>query len=111
VLPIWADARLAAASPGSAAAVTGILRACMEGVPSAAAAAATARGAAGARAAPAPDPAVVAPMMEMGFSEARVLEALRRVRALHGPWVPDLATHLGGPGITFSTFCCKGAVI
>jgi hypothetical protein len=74
VLPVWSSSGQAL-TPSHAAAITAILKRCTESVQ-----APLAAGRAG-RAGLTPDPQIVQQVVEMGFSEARVQEALRRVRA------------------------------
>ena len=73
---MWASPRLAACSAPVASAVIGVLTHCAEG-PQAASAAAG-RGATG-RSAAAPDAGLVQQIVEMGFTQRRAEDALRRV--------------------------------
>ncbi len=73
VLPVWSNPLLASGSPQNTGAVTSILKHCKEAVTSPASRS-------GARGILSPDPAIVQQVVEMGFSEERVREALRRVR-------------------------------
>ena len=76
VLPIWTNPHMASSAIASSGIVTLILKKCTEEtrpLPVAASRAAQ-------RAELALDPAIVHQCVEMGFSEARVQEALRRVR-------------------------------
>ncbi|CAL8470976.1 g10518 [Coccomyxa elongata] len=72
VLPVWSNPLLASGSPQNTGAVTSILKHCNEAVTSPASRS-------GARGILSPDPAIVQQVVEMGFSEERVREALRRV--------------------------------
>ena len=77
VLPIWINPHMASSGIASSGIVTLILKKCTEEtkpLPAAASRAAQ-------RAELALDPAIVQQCVEMGFSEARVQEALRRVRS------------------------------
>ena len=73
VLPVWSNPLLASGSPQNTSAVTSILKHCTEAVTAPASRS-------GARGLLSPDPAIVQQVVEMGFSEERVREALRRVR-------------------------------
>lgn len=73
VLPVWSNPGQHF-TPSQTTILTGILRRCTEAVPSP-----IASGRPG-RAGFAPDPQIVQQVVEMGFTEARVQEALRRVR-------------------------------
>ena len=87
---MWTNPQMATSAIAASGIVTHILKKCTEEtkpLPAAASRAAQ-------RAEIAPDPAIVQQCVEMGFSEARVQEALRRVR----PWDPDiLCMYIGGP--------------
>ena len=78
VLPVWSHPHMASTSIAGSGIVTHILKKCTEETMPLPAAA----GRAAQRAEIAPDPAIVQQCVEMGFSETRVQEALRRVR----PW-------------------------
>ena len=76
VLPLWSDPALAAFSPQLAQLVIDILTNCTDGAAVTTAAAAVR---AGPRPLHQPDPAVVQQIVEMGFTQPRAEEALRRV--------------------------------
>ena len=76
VLPVWSNPHMASTSVAGSGIVTHILKKCTEETKPLPAAASRAQQ----RAEMTPDPAIVQQCVEMGFSEARVQEALRRVR-------------------------------
>ncbi len=78
VLPVWSNPHMAATSVAGSGIVTHILKKCTEETKPLPAAPSRAQQ----RAEMTPDPAIVQQCVEMGFSEARVQEALRRV-SLH----------------------------
>ena len=76
VLPVWSNPHMASTSVAGSGIVTHILKKCTEETKPLPAAASRAQQ----RAEMTPDPAIVQQCVEMGFTEARVQEALRRVR-------------------------------